>query len=369
MSYNNLEIYDKQLLNNHGTDYKVFFFCNFNFSYNKIDGVIIKKIFNYSNQKHILKILSYFYSLLNLLFWAFKEKPKIIHVQWYRAPLIDYIIYGLMKVIFTKSKFIHTAHNILPHNYKQKHIKQYKKLYSLSDCIIIHTQSSEQELLALLDKKKRIISVIPHGILEYKIAHSSQAENFKDIRKRIESDKMLVFSLLGSLNRYKGVDLLSEVWNNTPRLNSNKNTMLIIAGKGFVPEIEKLKRFDNVFIKNEFLPDAEFMTLLSLTNVLVLPYRKISQSGILLTAISQNKPIIVSKIGGLCDPFQFGKTGWMIEPNNFDDLQKTMIHIADNRQNVDMISNDKKLWEKLKGHYDWGRIQRMTFNLYKDLMN
>ena len=51
------------------------------------------------------------------------------------------------------------------------------------------------------------------------------------------------------------------------------------------------------------------------SDVLLLPYKEISQSGVLLSGLKYKKTFIVSNVGGLTQPFNLGKVGWVLENN------------------------------------------------------
>ncbi|HHT03265.1 MAG TPA: glycosyltransferase family 4 protein, partial [Bacteroidales bacterium] len=101
-----------------------------------------------------------------------------------------------------------------------------------------------------------------------------------------------------------------------------------------------------------------------ISDVVLLPYRKISQSGLLLTALNYEKPIIASSIGGLKDPFKHGDVGWLIEPNNVEELRDSILFILDNPNELDKIKQNIEMWLSIKEYYDWKQIQQKTFNLY-----
>lgn len=134
MSYNNLAIYDKNLLSN--IKQEVLFIGNVKYKGDKL-GDKMRLIFTYSNFKYdIFKSLFYIFNLLQLLLIILKESPKVIHIQWFKLPSFDFIYIKLLKFIKPKIKIVHTAHNVLPHNSGDKHIGIYNKLYNKVDQII-----------------------------------------------------------------------------------------------------------------------------------------------------------------------------------------------------------------------------------------
>ena len=130
MSYNNLAIYDKNLLSN--IQEEVMFIGNVKYKGDKL-GDKMRLIFTYSKY-NIFKSLFYIFNFLQLFLIILKEIPKVIHIQWFKLPSFDFIYIKLLK--FIKIKIVHTAHNVLTHNSGDKHIVIYNKLYNKVDQII-----------------------------------------------------------------------------------------------------------------------------------------------------------------------------------------------------------------------------------------
>ena len=131
-----------------------------------------------------------------------------------------------------------------------------------------------------------------------------------------EDRQILLF--FGYVRKYKGLDVLLEAF---PKiLESHPNTFLLIVGEFYdSPDpykniITKYKIDDRVKIINEFVPNEEVYKYYRASDVVVLPYRSATQSGILNIAYGFNKPVIVTDVGGLAEFVVEGKTGFIIKP-------------------------------------------------------
>lgn len=371
MSYNNLELYDKSLISNKSEKFEILFFCNKRFTGEDLAGVSLNKVFNYSNMPKHLKPLSYILSLIKILFFSISSKPNIVHIQWFKLPVFDYYFYYLLKIFNPKTKLIHTAHNVLPHTPRKNDKKNYIKLYNLVDSIIVHTENSQEELNILLktkDSENKVV-VIPHGLLSYPIDETLVNEKIKSLDFLHLKNGKIVFSCLGYQNHYKGIDIVVDLWLNSPKFRNNNKIILLIAGKGYIPRLNEIQQLENTYIINNFLDDITFLSYLKLSDVILLPYRKISQSGLLLTAMNYKKPVIASNIGGLKDPFKFGKIGWLIESYNSMELNDVINSIIEEPQILTKIKTDANLWNLIEKHYSWTEIQVKTFKLYAEVLN
>ena len=121
-------------------------------------------------------------------------------------------------------------------------------------------------------------------------------------------------------------------------------------------------------VENRRLSNEEFYYLLKHTDVYILPYRNISQSGALLTAMSTHTPIAATNIGGLCDPLKIANVGWMISTATCKDIQKVLKLISLSKERIEEIKNDEQAWKHIIKHFDWAKISETTKNTYQELM-
>ena len=354
MSYHNLALYDYNLLTNINNNIDVAFYSNnqFNLKYNKR----IKKIYNYSKyNSNIFKMFSYVNSQRKLFNDIKKYKCKVIHMQWSRMPYFDYILIKYVKKKL-KVKFIYTSHDTFSHNFEKTKKKYYLKLMKEANVLIVHTAKSKRIL-----KKHGFmnIEVINHGLLDIKKYYPIKNMNNKKKGK-------IIFSLLGYMDKYKGTDLLLKAWLGSEKLIRNKKIELVVIGKNRLGYIPNIKESDNVVFKDEIIPDSEFTKWMELTDVVILPYQQISQSGLLLTALSMKKIFIVNDIGELAKPIKKYDLGWVIKENDVLGLRTKLEDIIDDI----MVNRLKKVKEEtlkqLYDDYSWQEAGEITSNIYID---
>lgn len=363
-SYNNLSVYDSSLLLNIEAD-EIFYFHNVKYQCEYIDNVTYRGVFSYSDKTSVFKALSYVMSILRIVLSAFVHRPDIIHIQWFRLYCVDRLMVDVFRLL--GAKVVHTAHNIIPHNPSPSDRNHFHWFYCHSDAIIVHTLRSKEELLREFHIEEDRVHVIPHGILPSTVNTSDVEVRMKELQSRLHTDGCLVFSSMGFQNYYKGIDIISEVWRTTPLLRDNPQCMLLIVGKVEAARLDDLYDIPNIHIVNEMVSDLDFDAYLGITSVALLPYRKISQSGVLLTALHRNIPVLVSDVGGLTEPLRHAQVGWNIGQPSVESLRKTMVSLIENPDKVLSMRNDTQAFEKVKALYSWDKIGAMTSELYKRL--
>lgn len=361
-SVGTMSSYDFHLLSSLDKEqFKIYYICNSNFEYRTdIKDINLILLYNYTKFKGIKKAISYFISQLKLVSIIFNLKPSIIHVQWLRVFKFDLIILKIIRFI-SHSKLIYTAHNVLPHDTNNKYLNVFSLIYNFFDSIIVHTPSSKEEIINLFKIKPDKIHVIQHGITKLKLSDNFNS-TFKIIKNKLPKNKVIV-SFLGNLSFYKGLEITLEA---IEILNQSTNFFhFIIAGKDNGINLEKLNRINkkskNTTIEVKTLTNDEFQSYLLLSDFLLLPYIKISQSGLLLSAIEEEKPVIVNKLSGLIEPFDVEKIGFIMKHYTSTELVKII-----SKLNFKSILYFKKNtnWSVLKEYYSWSRIGLKTMELY-----
>ena len=87
-------------------------------------------------------------------------------------------------------------------------------------------------------------------------------------------------------------------------------------------------------------------------DLVVLPYISATQSGVVQIAFGFEKPVIVTKVGGLPDVVANGVTGYVIEPENSQELARTVVNFYDGKKEALFTENIKKeacrfSWERM----------------------
>ncbi|KQC29339.1 glycosyltransferase [Flagellimonas eckloniae] len=356
MGYGTLGKYDYNILSNI-EKHKTLYLCNTQTQFSDFDGDI-KRIYDYSSKRGLGKIWSYLKSQSLLLKMVGKYKPRSIHFQWLKIPYLDFFL--LLILNSKKIKTILTVHNVLPHGSGNKYHFIYKKIYSKVNTLIAHTDRTKEELSETFNVKKDKIEVIPHGTFKTEGLNRSEINIIKEqLLKNEGLQNKTVFGALGRINPYKGIELIVDAWMSISTEERNK-MHLIIAGEGESPVLNTLQGADNTTIINKAVSNEEFYAFLEISDYVLLPYLKISQSGFLLTALNEKKRVIVSDKGGLTEPFRFGSIGYVLDDLKVETLKNTILKATKNKEK----HPDEKVWSRIFDYYDWKSIAKMTEKLY-----
>jgi glycosyltransferase involved in cell wall biosynthesis len=133
----------------------------------------------------------------------------------------------------------------------------------------------------------------------------------------IKDDVNLVL-FFGLIRKYKGLDMLLDAFN---ELKKNPNVMLLIAGEFYEDKqpyldlIEKYQIQDQVILHAKFIANEDVKLYFSAADLVALPYRTATQSGVTQVSFHFEVPTLVTNVGGLGEIIPHQKAGYVVEPN------------------------------------------------------
>jgi len=212
------------------------------------------------------------------------------------------------------SKIIINCNNIFPHE-KMIYAKSLsKKFFKYADHFIVMTESVKKDLLSIVPDASCIET--PHPIYDV-FGKKIEKKSAKEI-VGINSEKIILF--FGLVRNYKGLDLLIKASKNLKKkLNDFK---IVVAGECYGDQnkyIELARKLDveESFIFNfSFINNEDVSKYFSAADVVVLPYKSATQSGIIPIAYHFNLPVISTDVGGLREYVKHNKSGYLCNPDS-----------------------------------------------------
>ena len=287
--------------------------------------------FNLSQKtRQILRAIEYPFDLLRLYRYIKKEDIKVVHFNWSRIPIIDYVFMQFLKK--QQVETIYTAHNFLPHDSGKKFLPHFRRLYQQSDKVITLTNFIKNEIVEHCHIDSQKIKVIPHTNYSsiVKICESKVA-----LKKHQPQKAGIEFLFWGAILPYKGLDDLLKAFAIVQK--RYPDCKLKVYGKLSIPfsEIEKIimeYQIDTkqIEFKFNFFPMCEAINYLNSADVVVLPYKRSSQSGVIPLLSTLGVPVIATKVGGIPEMIIESQNGFLVSPENPEALAQKMIEIIEN---------------------------------------
>lgn len=309
------------------------------------------------------RLLRAFETILNYIYvWIYLKVKRvdILHIQWLPflefSPIEKYVL-KWYHYTCRSTKIYLTIHNIYPHNLNETQKKKYYKRFLEIDPFItgylVHLESAKRELIREYAIKKEKIYVAYHGI--YKSEIPNVCSNPSDGRFHI--------ILYGSQSNYKGTDIFIDALKKIPITYLRKISAKIIGQTEKQLYDKCISDAQNLGVDwiNNFVEESELYQAIYESDLIILPYRDITQSGVLLLALSYIKPIITSNLQPFKETLEGYTDDCFFEVGNPDSLANLIIRYIDGE--ID-IESQKAIIRKLNIKYSWDNTAISTLKAY-----
>ncbi|NYT11114.1 MAG: glycosyltransferase family 4 protein [Methanomassiliicoccales archaeon] len=303
-----------------------------------------------------------YYNPLSWVRAGLKGNGGVLHAQWWAQPLAPIFMTIFIVSKIRGKRIVITLHNVEPHENSRYSTLITKSILSFGDEFIVHNESNKEVLSQSYHLNGKKIHVIPHGILRANNSKTLSRDEARESLRLGKTDKVLLF--FGNIRDYKGLDTLLEAVGILK--NEFTNLKLIIAGKPWVQWgvykeiIESTGISRNIVEKLDFIEIDEVNAIFTAVDLVVLPYKYFeAQSGVGTLALSFNKPIIVTDVGGLPDLVKDEMA--IVKPNDPLDLAEKISNILKDER---LIMKLKKDTRELAQEYEWESIAEKTVQIY-----
>ncbi len=243
--------------------------------------------------------------------------PDVVHFQ------NGHMYFNLVMPLLKKFPLVITIHDAQQHlgdresGYTPQRIMDFG--FRRADRVIVHGRSMVEIVIEKLGFDSSLIHVIPLIAL---------ADTQSPLPIRDDGQAILFF---GRIWEYKGLEYLVRAMS---QVNAEfPEAKCIIAGRG-----EDLQHYRKwmanpaaFVIHNDWISDEQRSQLFASCSMVVLPYVEASQSGVTPIAYAFEKPVIATRIGGLPDMIEHGRTGLLVPPRDVDSLTRAICQLLRDR--------------------------------------
>jgi len=240
--------------------------------------------------------------------------PDVIYYPMvhFWTPLLNFGLPSTPKVVTIHDPILHQGERgALLQFLQQTVIRQATRVVILSqtfvDAIVKHGVPQER------------VDVIPHG----EFSHYAPNVRLPAAREVHHPPTLLFF---GRIVKYKGLEVLLEAY---PLMKKQiPNLRLMIVGEGDLSSyIPLLASLSDVTVVNRWIADSEVATYFLQANVLVAPYVDASQSGVIPIACALKVPVVATRVGGIPEQVDDGKTGLLVPPGDPFSLAEACVRL------------------------------------------
>ena len=294
------------------------------------------------------------------------KKTDVLHIQW--LPYMDVNawevpILRILRRLSPKTKIVLTIHNVYPHNMsdsaKESYNVRFRKACALIDEYIVHTEISKQDVIREFGLNPQKVNVCCHGVFVPE-GVKLKATNRKDGKLHI-----LQF---GGQSYYKGTDVLVDAICGMSQNLQDKIETRIVGGISdkLLNDLKEKDKDGIITWKPYFLDEKELYEEINNSDLIVLPYRAISQSGVLLLSIYFDKLIICSDLPSFKETMHGGEGEGLDNDLFFENENSYSLKFLIERY-INKEVNEEIIHERiahLKDLYSWKSAAKATLQVY-----
>ncbi len=241
--------------------------------------------------------------------------PEAVIFHWWH-PFFALAYLGVMNRLPAEVPVGAVVHNVAPH--EQMPGGRFLGLRFLRRCDFLVTGGQAlAEVLQRLCPGARV-SVVPHP--PYILPHTRELPARDEARRNLGlPPEGAVFLFFGLVRPYKGLDVLLEALDLLPE---DIPWTCVVAGEFYEPaepfrrRLRELGLEDRVRLEDRYIPNAEVADYFAAADLVVLPYRQATQSGVAALARALRRPVLSTRCGAITETVREGIDGWLVEPGD-----------------------------------------------------
>lgn len=242
-----------------------------------------------------------------------RQKPDLVILRFW-IPFMAPCLGTMARIIKTNghSRLLCIADNITPH---EKRWGDELLLRYFLPSVDRYLTMSRSVLADLQSRTPRPAIYHPHPLYDL---YGEPVDRESACRHLGLDPAMTYLLFFGFIRHYKGLDILLE---SLALLKSPPRPFrLIIAGEyyenrnPYQHQIREGGLADKIIGYEEFIPNSEIKNYFGAADLVVLPYRSATQSGIIPLAYHFERPVLVTRVGGLDEVVRERQTGFLSEP-------------------------------------------------------
>jgi glycosyltransferase involved in cell wall biosynthesis len=286
--------------------------------------------------------------------------PGLVHMQSVEVPHVDAFL--LSRLRKAGGTIVFTPHDI-------RHRKGYPfgraamhALYRSAHQLIVHSGQDLEQMRDLDPDLASKTTVIPHGGYSRYLVPGLSREVARRELSLPASPRILLF--FGDIRPGKGLDLLVRALASGGRWET---MLLVVAGRpshGLTDDsVRKLCTAVQgaTELRLGFIPDRDVQRYFAASDLVLLPYEEVSESGVFHFARSCRRAVLCSDLPLFREYVERGRTGLLCDASQPESLRETLANALE-RDDLDAMG--KQGHEDWSASHGWDAIARSTCDVY-----
>jgi glycosyltransferase involved in cell wall biosynthesis len=287
-------------------------------------------------------------SILRAILFVRRHRPDVMVLQWWTAATLHtYLVLAVAGRAFGSRIAVEMHESQDPGESSYFFARWYGKLglqllLRLSHAALVHCQADRILLDQAFNLGNLPVLVAPHGPYDqYRdIAaadHDTERSDERDTAVALvqAAPRPSAINLLsfGLIRPYKGLEDLLCAFDGLPADEAARFWLTVVGETwencGSISDLIKTNTHrQRITFVNEYVPDRAVAAAFRHADIVILPYRRSSSSGVLHIAMSYGLPVILTRVGGLPEAAKDYEGAIFVDPGNPDSLRSAIVRAA-----------------------------------------
>jgi len=266
--------------------------------------------------------------------------PDLVVFDWWH-PFFSFCHFSISFLLGKKfnNKILFITENFISH--EGSFIDRILTKFGLTNAssFLALSQTVENDLLTISGKRKIYRTELP--VYDCYKLPADENKSSKITFGLNEDNFVLLF--FGYIRKYKGLDLLIRALPLV--IKEIPNIKLLVVGESYEKfsiyedMVREMHLSNYVKMENKFVANEDVAKYYSASDLVMLPYRSATQSGILNVAYGFNKPVLVTNVGGLAEFVSVNETGIVVEPESPEAIANGILKFHSLQKSVNFSKN------------------------------
>lgn len=279
-----------------------------------------------------------------------RDAPDWIIIPWWSSFwALPFWVITVMLQRDGVGRILFLCHNVVDH--EETFVSRYCSRLVLRNghTCLVHSSQDAQRLRSLLPS-----SQVVHGFHPLYDCFQDQRLSKSEAQARlgIHGDTILFF---GIIRPYKGLEDLLEAM---PLILCRRKIVLLIVGEYWgkaghmLRRLHELEREGSARVILRYIPNEDVGRYFAAADLVVLPYKAGSASGVVQIAYALEKPVVATRVGALPEVVQEGCTGYLVDPGDPPALAEAVLRFFEEKKADEFIENIRQM----RTRYSWERL-------------
>jgi D-inositol-3-phosphate glycosyltransferase len=320
----------------------------------------------------ILRALSYGFSLLGLVWFLARRRFDVVHLQESLVPPLDALLVWALRLLGLR--VVYVSHDPdqdvvarLAHTRRSVRRWGLAFLFRGAHAVVVLSSVAGEHLAARYGLAPDKMTLVPHA--NYLDCVADGLPGREEARRRLDLPPGVPVALFfGTIRQTKGLDVLLRAFALVRR--DLPEAQLMVAGEprrevdaaDYVGLVRCLGLEDAVRLRFDYVPPDEMPLYFVAADAVVLPYRRVYQSGVFHLAQAFARPVVASTVGSLRDDVRPGRDGLLVPPGDEEALARGIVKLLSDRGRAErMGALGRRRAERVRS---WEACARATVEVY-----